>query len=31
MHLYVKRIRTGAALLGTAAQHRVKVAELIGL
>jgi alkylation response protein AidB-like acyl-CoA dehydrogenase len=31
MHLYVKRIRTAAALLGTAAQHRVKVGELIGL
>lgn len=31
MHLYVKRVRTAAALLGTAAQHRVKVGQLIGL
>ena len=31
MHLYVKRVRTAAALFGTAAQHRVKVGELIGL
>ncbi len=31
MHLFVKRVRTGAALFGTASQHRVKVAELIGL
>ncbi len=31
MHLYVKRVRTAAALLGTASQHRAKVAELIGL
>ncbi|MFZ0667811.1 MAG: acyl-CoA dehydrogenase family protein [Acidimicrobiales bacterium] len=31
MHLYVKRIRTGAALFGTGAQHRAKVADLIGL
>jgi alkylation response protein AidB-like acyl-CoA dehydrogenase len=31
MQLFVKRVRTAAALLGTASQHRVKVAELIGL
>jgi alkylation response protein AidB-like acyl-CoA dehydrogenase len=31
MHLYVKRVRTAAALLGTAGQHRARVAELIGL
>ncbi len=31
MHLYVKRVRTAAALLGTASQHRAKVADLIGL
>jgi alkylation response protein AidB-like acyl-CoA dehydrogenase len=31
MHLYVKRIRAGAGLFGTGAQHRAKVAELIGL
>ena len=31
MHLYVKRVRTAAALLGTASQHRARVAELIGL
>jgi alkylation response protein AidB-like acyl-CoA dehydrogenase len=31
MHLYVKRVRTAASLLGTGQQHRAKVAELIGL
>jgi alkylation response protein AidB-like acyl-CoA dehydrogenase len=31
MHLYVKRVRTAAALFGTAAQHRMKVGGLIGL
>ena len=31
MHLYVKRVRTAAALLGTASQHRARVAHLIGL
>jgi len=31
MHLYVKRIRTATALFGTAAQHRAKIAQLIGL
>jgi alkylation response protein AidB-like acyl-CoA dehydrogenase len=31
MHLYVKRVRTAAALFGTAAQHRVRVGGLIGL
>jgi alkylation response protein AidB-like acyl-CoA dehydrogenase len=31
MHLFVKRVRTAAALLGTASQHRLKVAQLIGL
>jgi alkylation response protein AidB-like acyl-CoA dehydrogenase len=31
MHLYVKRVRTAAALFGTAAQHRAKVGGLIGL
>jgi alkylation response protein AidB-like acyl-CoA dehydrogenase len=31
MHLYVKRVRTSAALFGTAAQHRARVADLIGL
>jgi len=31
MHLYVRRVRAGAALFGTAAQHRGRVADLIGL
>jgi alkylation response protein AidB-like acyl-CoA dehydrogenase len=31
MHLYVKRAKAGDALLGTAATHRLKVADLIGL
>jgi alkylation response protein AidB-like acyl-CoA dehydrogenase len=31
MHLYVKRVRTGAAMFGTARQHRARIAELIGL
>jgi alkylation response protein AidB-like acyl-CoA dehydrogenase len=31
MHLYVKRVRAATALFGTAAQHRVKIGELIGL
>ena len=31
MHLYVKRAKTGAALLGTAAEHRAKIASAIGL
>jgi alkylation response protein AidB-like acyl-CoA dehydrogenase len=31
MHLYVRRVRADAALFGTAAFHRQRVAELIGL
>ncbi|MGQ0802860.1 MAG: acyl-CoA dehydrogenase family protein [Actinomycetota bacterium] len=31
MHLYVRRVRAGAALFGTAADHRGRVADLIGL
>jgi alkylation response protein AidB-like acyl-CoA dehydrogenase len=31
MHLYVRRARAGAALFGTAPDHRAKVAELLGL
>ncbi|MGI8796635.1 MAG: acyl-CoA dehydrogenase family protein [Acidimicrobiia bacterium] len=31
MHLYVRRVRAGAALFGTAADHRGHVADLIGL
>src|SRR3984957_13166690 len=31
MHLYVKRVRTGAGLLGGAGHHCARVAELIGL
>jgi len=31
MHLYVKRAKTGDSLLGTAATHRARVADLIGL
>ena len=31
MHLYVKRAKSGEAMLGTAAEHRAKVAALLGL
>jgi alkylation response protein AidB-like acyl-CoA dehydrogenase len=31
MHLYVRRVKAGAALFGTAPQHRARVADLIGL
>jgi alkylation response protein AidB-like acyl-CoA dehydrogenase len=31
MHLYVRRVRAGAALFGSATQHRGRVADLIGL
>jgi alkylation response protein AidB-like acyl-CoA dehydrogenase len=31
MHLYVKRAKSGDALLGTAATHRAKVADLLGI
>jgi alkylation response protein AidB-like acyl-CoA dehydrogenase len=31
MHLWVRRVRTDALLLGTAADHRARIAELIGL
>jgi alkylation response protein AidB-like acyl-CoA dehydrogenase len=31
MHLYVRRVKTNAALLGTAAEHRVRIAKLLGL
>lgn len=31
MHLYVKRAKTDAALLGTAAEHRARVATAVGL
>jgi len=31
MHLYVKRAKSGDAMLGSASAHRAKVAELIGL
>jgi len=31
MHLYVKRAKSGDALLGTASEHRARVAELLGL
>jgi alkylation response protein AidB-like acyl-CoA dehydrogenase len=31
VHLYVKRAKTGDALLGTAREHRARVADLIGL
>jgi alkylation response protein AidB-like acyl-CoA dehydrogenase len=31
MHLYVRRVTSNAALLGDAAQHRARVADLIGL
>ena len=31
MHLYVRRARANAALFGTAAEHRGRVADLIGL
>ncbi|MBV8960111.1 MAG: acyl-CoA/acyl-ACP dehydrogenase, partial [Actinobacteria bacterium] len=31
MHLYVKRAKSGDAILGSASAHRARVAELIGL
>jgi alkylation response protein AidB-like acyl-CoA dehydrogenase len=31
MHLYVKRAKTGDALLGTSSDHRARVARIIGL
>jgi alkylation response protein AidB-like acyl-CoA dehydrogenase len=31
MHLYVRRVNSNALLLGSAAQHRARVADLIGL
>ena len=31
LHLYLKRAKSGDAQLGTAADHRARVAELIGL
>jgi alkylation response protein AidB-like acyl-CoA dehydrogenase len=31
MHLYVKRVKTGDALLGTSSDHRGRVARMIGL
>jgi alkylation response protein AidB-like acyl-CoA dehydrogenase len=31
MHLYVRRVKSNAQLLGNAAQHRARVADLIGL
>jgi len=31
MHLYVKRVKTSAALFGTGAEHRARIAEMIGL
>ena len=31
MHIYVKRAKTGDALLGTAADHRSRVADAMGL
>jgi alkylation response protein AidB-like acyl-CoA dehydrogenase len=31
MHLYVRRIKTDAQLLGTAQEHRRRIAELLGL
>jgi alkylation response protein AidB-like acyl-CoA dehydrogenase len=31
MHLYVKRAKTGDALLGTSSDHRARVARMLGL
>ena len=31
MHLYVRRLKTGAALFGTASTHKARVADLIGV
>ncbi len=31
MHLFVKRVKTSAALFGTGAEHRARIAEMIGL
>ena len=31
MHLYVRRVKTDAQLLGTADEHRARIARLLGL
>jgi alkylation response protein AidB-like acyl-CoA dehydrogenase len=31
LHLYVKRARTNAVLLGDPAEHRARVADLLGV
>ena len=31
MHLYVRRVKTGAQLFGTARDHRARIADLLGL
>jgi alkylation response protein AidB-like acyl-CoA dehydrogenase len=31
LHLYLKRARAGAAMLGTPTEHRRRVADLLGL
>jgi alkylation response protein AidB-like acyl-CoA dehydrogenase len=31
MHMYVKRVKTSAAMFGSGARHRARVAEMIGL
>jgi alkylation response protein AidB-like acyl-CoA dehydrogenase len=31
VHLFVKRAKTAAALLGTAEEHRARIAELLGV
>ena len=31
MHLYVRRVKTDAQLLGTAAEHRARIADLLGV
>ncbi|MCU1456131.1 MAG: acd, partial [Actinomycetia bacterium] len=31
MHLYVRRLKTGAALFGTTSTHKARVADLIGV
>jgi hypothetical protein len=31
MHLYVKRAKSGDALFGTAAEHRARIADHLGV
>ena len=31
MHIYVRRVKTGGQLLGTGADHRARIADLLGI